>query len=96
MSSSTSRPICSSNPIVWREMKASPMSAITACLMVSLLLITLPIFGTKPRSANRRSIDERVPDPCSRTRNVSSASDASGMRRAAASGCAGGAITTSG
>ena len=43
----------------------------TACLIVSLLLITLPIFGSKPRSANRRSIDERVPEPCSRTRKVS-------------------------
>ena len=49
---------------------ASPIPAITACLIVSLLLITLPIFGTKPRSAKKRSIDERVPEPCSRTRNV--------------------------
>ena len=95
-SSSTSRRVCSSSPIVCREISARPIPAITACLIVSLLLITLPIFGTKRRSAKKRSIDERVPEPCSRTRNVCPASAGSGMRRAAASGLEGSAMMTSG
>jgi len=77
-------------------MNATPMPAITACLIVSLLFITLSIFGAKPRSPKNRSIDERVPEPCSRTRKRSPASASSGIACSRARGCDGGAITTSG
>jgi AAA lid domain-containing protein len=43
-------------------MNAIPSPAITACLMVSLLLIAMPIFRRTLACSNNCSIKPRVPD----------------------------------
>ena len=54
---------------VRNDRKPSPIPAITACLMVSLLGISITIGGLMPTSANRRSMLWRVPEPFSLTTN---------------------------
>ena len=49
---------------VCAEMKAMPSPAMTACLMVSLLSISMPIFGESGRLFWKNcSISTRVPEP---------------------------------
>ena len=66
-----------------------PRPAITACLMVSLLLMARPILGRMPAVSNNCSIRPRVPDPGSRVRKVSPASSLGAMRDFRARRCAG-------
>ena len=48
-----------------------PSPAMTACLIVSLLSISMPIFGLRPAFWKNCSISMRVPDPRSRVMKVS-------------------------
>jgi len=54
-------------PMVWAERKLIPMPAMTACLMVSVLLISIVILNLTRNSASSSSITRRVSEPCSRT-----------------------------
>ncbi len=60
----------SRRPRVCAEMKDRPSPAITACLMVSLEPISMPMRGATPASWKKRSISVRVPEPGSRTRKA--------------------------
>ena len=71
-------------------MKATPSPAITACLMVSLLLISMPMRGVTPAVREQLSISARVPEPGSRMRNVSPAEVLSRSLRLARQAVAGG------
>ena len=88
------RRVFSSRPMVCSDSKLMPMPACTACLMVSLLAISMLTLSGRRCSANRRSSSPRVPEPGSRIRKVSLARRASGMRRFFASGWPGAAMTT--
>ena len=52
----------------------SPSPACTACLIASLLLISMLVWISSPWAAKKRSIAPRVPEPASRTRKDSVAS----------------------
>ena len=78
--------VASSRAMVRSEMKEMPMPAITACLMVSLLVISTLRCGTTPCSERKRSIAARVPEPGSRSRKISFASRCGSMRFSRASG----------
>jgi hypothetical protein len=52
------------------EINAIPRPAITACLIVSLDPISMPMRGSMPCWARNRSANKRVPEPTSRIRMV--------------------------
>ena len=74
-------------------MMASPIPAITACLIISLLDDSMATRGAKPASAKTRSASRRVPEPSSRTTNHSFARSAGASPRLSQSRCPGGATT---
>ena len=70
------------------------MPAITACLMVSVLLISIAMWSFGSHRPNAFAIDVRVSEPFSRTTNGSCASAVIGMRLLPASAWCGGATIT--
>src|SRR6185312_12011631 len=68
--------------------------AITACLIVSLLRISIATRTSRMRSPKASCIAIHVSEPRSRTTNGSSTTRAIGTRRLPASGCDGGATIT--
>ena len=74
------RPSASSCCTACAERNPNPKPAATACLMVSLLAISISMRGTTPDSANACSIARRVADPGSRVMSGSRATASSGTR----------------
>ena len=64
--------------IVCADRKLIPMPAITACLIVSVLVISIAMFRFGRRPAKPSSIEFHVSEPFSRTMNGSSASASAG------------------
>ncbi len=95
-SSMASRLAANSSRILCLERTEMPRSAITACLMASLLPSS--IYGSKVKlcSASRRSNAKRVPEPASRARRRSCTKRSSGMFFSLVNGCWGWAMHTSG
>jgi hypothetical protein len=54
--------------IVCAEINAIPRPAITACLIVSLDPISMPMRGSMPCCSRNRTANKRVPEPTSRIR----------------------------
>ena len=98
-SSSTSRqaslPVSTSAAMVWAEISAIPIPAMTACLIVSLEPSSMPIGICLIRvSPIKSSNSDRVPEPISLKRNASPARSARVKPLALASRCSGDAIRT--
>ncbi|MNR62959.1 hypothetical protein D3C85_1851150 [compost metagenome] len=71
-----------------------PILAMTACLIVSVLLISMAIRRFESRPAKPSCIEFQVSEPFSRETNASSASPARGMSRRPTSGWFGAATMT--
>ena len=93
-SSTTRLPACSSRLMVWADRKPTPMPAITACLMVSVLLISIAIFRSCRWRPKPSSIEFQVSDPFSRTTKGSRFKTDIGIFFLPASGWSGGATMT--
>ncbi|MCY1547700.1 hypothetical protein D9M68_837700 [compost metagenome] len=94
ISSTASFPACNSSPTVCADRNAIPMLAITACLMVSVLLISMAMRRLDSRPAKPSCIEFHVSDPFSRETKASSANADSGMLRLPTSGWLGAATMT--
>ena len=86
----------SSSPIVCSDRKLMPMPAITACLMVSLLDISIEMRGVMRCSRKKSSIALRVPEPGSRTMKGKASSACTVTCSERSSGWSGGHTKTSG
>ena len=86
-----------SMPMVCADRKLTPMPAMTACLIVSVLVISIATSSRASRRPNACSIEFQVSDPRSRTTNALAQQLAPrGIRRRRASGWSGAATITYG
>ena len=81
--------------MVWADRKLTPMPAITACLMVSVLLISIAIFKLRQCGRKPSSIEFQVSEPVlAHDEGLACSSRDTGMRLRSASGWSGAATIT--